>query len=51
MYGGAARKVKEYGGTALVGVAEDCAFAREGAYVFTREGGEVQDFILGTGDG
>lgn len=50
MYGGAARKVEEYGGTAFVGVAEDCAFARAGAYVFTREGGEVQDFILGTGD-
>lgn len=50
MYGGAARNVEEYSGTALVGVAHGCAFGRVGAYVFTSGGGEVQDFSLGTGD-
>lgn len=50
MYGGAARKVEEYSGTALVGVALACAFRRAGAYVFTSGGDEVQDFSLGTGD-
>lgn len=50
MYGGAARNVEEYSGTALVGVAHGCVFGRVGAYVFTSGGGEVQVFILGTGE-
>ena len=50
MYGGAARNVEEYSGTALVGVVHDCVFGRVGAYVFTSGGGEVQDFSLVTGD-
>lgn len=50
MYGGAARNVEEYRGTALVGVAHGCAFGRVDAYVFSNGGGEVQDFSLGTGE-
>ena len=50
MYGGAARNVEEYRGTALVGVALTCAFGRVDVYVFTSGGGEVQDFSLGTGE-
>ena len=50
MYGGAARNVEEYRGTALVGVAHGCAFGRVDAYVFTSEGGEVHDLRFGTGE-
>lgn len=50
MYGGAARNVEEYRGTALVGVAHSCAFGRVDTYVFTSGGGEVQDLSLGTGE-
>lgn len=50
MYGGAARKVEEYSGTVLVGVAHGCAFGRVDAYVFTSGGGEVQDLSFGTGE-
>lgn len=50
MYGGAARNVDEYRGTALVGVAQGCAFGRVDTYVFTSGSGEVQDFSFGTGE-
>lgn len=47
MYGGAARNVEEYRGTALVGVAHVCVFGRVDA---ESGGGEVQDFKYGTGE-
>ncbi len=50
MYGGAARNVEEYRGTALVGVAHSCALGSVDTYVFTSGGGEVQDLSLGTGE-
>lgn len=50
MYGGAARNVEEYRGTALVGVAHGCTFGRVDVYVFTSGGGEVQDFRCGAGE-